>query len=140
MDAIVTSFDPLKGYARLRLVTVNASPEIDDAEVGSETDEAAEPIETDEVVEEELEPVAEEVLDEATEEVPEEQEESVKEEGPEELVEEQEEPVEEQVVEYFFHVSQLQSHTFPGITVGTRVTFEPLEPASNLVRWVKIHD
>ncbi len=132
MDAIITYFDPLKGYARLRPVTFNTSPEVDDAEVDSETDEAVEPIETDEGVEEELEPVAEEVL--------EEQEESVKEEVPEELVEEQEEPVEEQVVEYFFHVSQLQSHTFPGITVGTRVTFEPLEPDSNLVRWVKIHD
>jgi hypothetical protein len=127
MDAIITSFDPLKGYARLRPVTFASEAK------SSDTPDETEP---DEVAEQEAEPVAEEVLDEATEE----QEVPVENDVPEELVEEQEEPVEEPVVEYFFHVSQLQSHTFPGITVGTRVTFEPLEPDSNLVRWVKIHD
>jgi len=112
MKAIITYYDPLKGYARLRPRTF--------------ADET-EPAESDDASEQEVEAIVEEVpaepvdglVDELTEE-PDEQEEIIE--------------------EYFFHVSQVQSHTFLGITVGTHVTFEPLEPDSNLVRWVKIQD
>jgi|GEM_PF-6514247 len=120
MDAIITHLDLLKGYVRLRPLTL--IDEADETE-SSDTPGETEPTET---AEQEAATIVEELPVEAFDE-------SVDE--PTEEPEEQEE-----AKEYFFHVSQLQSHTFPGIAVGTRVTFEPLEPDSNLVRWVKIQE
>ncbi len=127
MDAIITHFDLLKGYARLRPLTF-----IDEADKTESSDTPGE-TEPDDTAEQEAAAIVEELPVEAPNEA---FDGSVEVDEPTEDPEEQEETVKE----YFFHVSQLQSHTFPGITVGTRVTFEPLEPDSNLVRWVKIQE